>query len=111
VWLTYNGEVYDFAEINRDLELLGYLFRGRGDADVIARMARPGATRSRSDAGHVVTKNRKSILGVVLEILFRLFYCLCRRYWLGYFLTASRFDRTQAPALTLENPAVCRWND
>ncbi len=36
VWLTYNGEVYNFAEIRRDLESLGYLFRSRGDAEVIA---------------------------------------------------------------------------
>jgi asparagine synthase (glutamine-hydrolysing) len=36
VWLTYNGEVYNFAEIRRDLEALGYVFRSRGDAEVIA---------------------------------------------------------------------------
>src|SRR3954454_12301489 len=36
IWLTYNGEVYNFAEIRRDLEALGYVFRSRGDAEVIA---------------------------------------------------------------------------
>jgi asparagine synthase (glutamine-hydrolysing) len=36
VWLTYNGEIYNFAEIRRDLEALGYVFRSRGDAEVIA---------------------------------------------------------------------------
>jgi len=36
IWLTYNGEVYNFAGIRRDLEALGYVFRSRGDAEVIA---------------------------------------------------------------------------
>jgi asparagine synthase (glutamine-hydrolysing) len=36
VWLTYNGEIYNFADIRRDLETLGYEFRSRGDAEVIA---------------------------------------------------------------------------
>jgi asparagine synthase (glutamine-hydrolysing) len=36
VWLTYNGEIYNFAEIRADLEKLGYVFRSRGDAEVIA---------------------------------------------------------------------------
>ena len=36
VWLTFNGEIYNFAEIRTDLEQLGYVFRSRGDAEVIA---------------------------------------------------------------------------
>ncbi len=36
VWLTFNGEIYNFAEIRGDLEKLGYVFRSRGDAEVIA---------------------------------------------------------------------------
>jgi asparagine synthase (glutamine-hydrolysing) len=36
VWLTYNGEVYNFEEIRRDLVALGYVFRGRADSEVIA---------------------------------------------------------------------------
>ena len=36
VWLTYNGEIYNFVEIRTDLEKLGYVFRSRGDAEVIA---------------------------------------------------------------------------
>lgn len=35
-WLTYNGEVYNFAEIRRDLEALGYVFRSRTDSEVVA---------------------------------------------------------------------------
>jgi asparagine synthase (glutamine-hydrolysing) len=35
VWIAYNGEVYNFAEIRRDLEALGYVFRSRGDTEVI----------------------------------------------------------------------------
>ena len=36
VWLTFNGEIYNFAEIRAELETLGYAFRSRGDAEVIA---------------------------------------------------------------------------
>ncbi|HTW52415.1 MAG TPA: asparagine synthase (glutamine-hydrolyzing) [Stellaceae bacterium] len=36
VWLTFNGEIYNFAEIRTDLEQLGYMFRSHGDAEVIA---------------------------------------------------------------------------
>ncbi len=36
VWLTFNGEIYNFAAIRTDLEALGYVFRSRGDAEVIA---------------------------------------------------------------------------
>jgi asparagine synthase (glutamine-hydrolysing) len=36
VWLTYNGEIYNFAEIRADLEKIGYVFRSRGDAEIIA---------------------------------------------------------------------------
>ena len=36
VWLTFNGEIYNFADIRTDLEALGYVFRSHGDAEVIA---------------------------------------------------------------------------
>jgi asparagine synthase (glutamine-hydrolysing) len=36
VWLTYNGEIYNFAEIRQELVALGYAFRGRSDSEVIA---------------------------------------------------------------------------
>ncbi len=36
VWITYNGEIYNFAEIRQDLEAAGYRFRSRTDTEVIA---------------------------------------------------------------------------
>ena len=35
VWLTYNGEIYNFKEIRRELENLGHRFKSNTDAEVI----------------------------------------------------------------------------
>jgi asparagine synthase (glutamine-hydrolysing) len=35
VWISYNGEVYNFADIRQDLAALGYHFRSRSDTEVI----------------------------------------------------------------------------
>jgi asparagine synthase (glutamine-hydrolysing) len=35
VWITFNGEIYNFLELRRELESLGYRFRTRTDTEAI----------------------------------------------------------------------------
>lgn len=35
IWLTYNGEIYNFAEVRRELERLGHRFTSATDSEVI----------------------------------------------------------------------------
>jgi asparagine synthase (glutamine-hydrolysing) len=37
VWLVYNGEIYNFAELRRELEGRGHHFRSSGDTEVVLR--------------------------------------------------------------------------
>ena len=34
-WLAYNGEIYNFAEVRRELEALGETFIGHSDSEVL----------------------------------------------------------------------------
>jgi asparagine synthase (glutamine-hydrolysing) len=36
-WLTYNGEVYNFAELRRELEAQGHVFASRADSEVVLK--------------------------------------------------------------------------
>src|SRR5271155_6229807 len=45
VWITYNGEIYNFAELRRELTALGYRFGSRSDTEVIVNGWHPWGPR------------------------------------------------------------------
>ena len=36
-WITYNGEIYNYLEIRRELEVLGFSFRSDSDTEVLIK--------------------------------------------------------------------------
>src|SRR5260370_14835179 len=46
VWLTYNGELYNFLELRDDLEQRGHTFETRSDTQVLLRAYEDGGPQS-----------------------------------------------------------------
>ena len=38
VWITYNGEIYNFADLRRELEAKGHRFRSHADTEVVVHL-------------------------------------------------------------------------
>jgi len=44
VWITFNGEIYNFLELRQDLESRGHVFRSRTDTEIILALYREYGT-------------------------------------------------------------------
>ena len=55
IWITYNGEIYNYLELRAELEALGFVFRTASDTEVsIGRLCLLGRKMSRALQWHVV---------------------------------------------------------
>jgi asparagine synthase (glutamine-hydrolysing) len=91
IWLTYNGEIYNFKGLRADLEKKGHVFRGNSDTEVILHLYEEEGVQS------VQRYNGMFAFGLWDEKLSRLWLCRDRLgikpvvyYWDGrHFVFAS----------------------
>jgi len=46
LWVTYNGEIYNFVELRQELEALGFVFRSQSDTEVLLTAFRAWGERA-----------------------------------------------------------------
>ena len=64
VWITYNGEIYNFAELRRELEGKGHHFASNTDTEVVIHLYEQEGAELRSAAQwHVRLRHLRSALG------------------------------------------------
>lgn len=102
LWITYNGEIYNFIEIRKELEASGYAFRSTSDTEVILH-----AYREWSDK--CVEKFNGMFAFVILDLKKKRIFCVRDRVGikpLYYFFNGKTFIFSSEIKQILEHSAV-----
>lgn len=107
LWITYNGEIYNYVEVRAELESLGHRFRGGTDTEVILRAYRQW--------GPSCVEHFKGMWGLAIyDRNERKLFCSRDRFGIKpfyYFATPSLLLFASEIKQILEHPAVNREVD